>query len=340
MDGVTVANGLGAVDVSKAGDFNGDGVDDVVVGARFGEPDGRAYVVFGDSSGSSPVLDLNALDGANGFQLVASTSIGDSVDAAGDFNGDGIGDLVIGTPSADWNATNAGGAYVLYGRMSGFPGTVNLDNLNGADGFRLDASVLRESVGYNVGGAGDVNGDGLDDIVLGSLPPVFNNSPGTSYIVFGSDSGTASTVQLDALDGSNGFRLDGATVGDAAGQAVSGAGDINGDGFDDVLIGAWRSDYAGSGTGSSYVLFGKSGDFAPVENLGGSMDPTDFALTESAWAKGPAGRSVLPAILTAMALTTLLLGRSRQRPMAKSREQLISCSERPMDSLRPSGWLR
>jgi hypothetical protein len=110
--------------------------------------------------------------------------------------------------------------------------------------------------GFAVSGAGDVNGDGLDDILIGAPSANPNGSDsGQSYVVYG---GTAvpATVELSALDGSSGFRVNGISTYDYSGFAVSGAGDVNGDGLGDILIGARYADPNGSASGQSYVVYG------------------------------------------------------------------------------------
>ncbi|MGB3517820.1 MAG: integrin alpha, partial [Elainellaceae cyanobacterium] len=138
-----------------------------------------------------------------------------------------------------------------------FDPILNLADLDGSSGFRIDGVAFDYS-GLSVSGAGDINGDGIDDLILGA-PYADNNGnySGSSYVVFGG-SGFDATLNLSTLDGSNGFRLDGAE-GDFFGRSVSGAGDINGDGIDDLIIGASSADSNGSRSGSSYVVFGGSG---------------------------------------------------------------------------------
>src|SRR5262249_51524542 len=99
-------------------------------------------------------------------------------------------------------------------------------------------------------GAGDINGDGFDDLIIGDYAGA--NYAGTSYVVFGKASGFGAHIDLPSLSGAGGFHIDGETFGDLTGTSVAGAGDVNGDGFDDLLIGA------NSGT---YVVFGKAGGF-------------------------------------------------------------------------------
>ena len=132
---------------------------------------------------------------------------------------------------------------------------INLSDLNGSNGFRLDGETAYDASGHVVSNAGDVNGDGFDDVIIGAWGNDKNGSEsGSSYLVFGKASGMDATMNLSDLDGSNGFRLDGEAAGDHLGDGVSTAGDVNGDGFDDLIISASGAD----SHGSSYVVFGKA----------------------------------------------------------------------------------
>ncbi|MBP6366119.1 MAG: FG-GAP repeat protein [Nitrosomonas sp.] len=273
LDGVAERDYSGE-SVSSAGDVNGDGFDDVIVGTSRADPNGygsgSSYVVFGKASGFSATMDLSSLDGSNGFRLdgVARRDFsGRSVSSAGDVNGDGYDDVIVGAFNADPNGLNSGSSYVVFGMASGFSATMDLSSLNGSNGFRLDG-VAGDLSGWSVSNAGDVNGDGFDDLIVGASRADMNGADsGSSYVVFGKASGFSAAMNLSSLDGSNGFRLDGVSEDDFTGNSVSNAGDVNGDGFDDLIVGASRADMNGADSGSSYVVFGKASGFSATMNL-------------------------------------------------------------------------
>ena len=300
LDGVTTGDNSG-LSVASAGDVNGDGYDDLIVGARFADPNGNAsgssYVVFGRASGFDSTLNLSALDGGNGFRLdgVAGSESGISVASAGDVNGDGYDDLIIGAYAASFSHQYSGSSYVVFGRASGFASSINLSTLDGSTGFRLDGAAAVDYSGSSVSSAGDVNGDGYDDLIIGATGADLNGgSSGSSYVVFGRASGFASTSTLNTLDGTNGFRLDGVTTNDTSGSSVSSAGDVNGDGYDDLIIGARAADPNGGGSGSSYVVFGRASGFASSINLSTLDGSTGFRL-DGVTANDVSGSSVASA---------------------------------------------
>ena len=160
---------------------------------------------------------------------------------AGDVNGDGVDDLLIGAFGADPNGIYSGASYVVFGGAGvGSGGNIELSALDGTNGFRLSGVAAYDYSGRAVSTAGDVNGDGVDDLLIGADRADPNGDfSGASYVVFGGAGvGSGGNLELSALDGTNGFRLSGVAAGDLSGLAVSTAGDVNGDGVDDLLIGA------------------------------------------------------------------------------------------------------
>ncbi len=273
-----VINGIDSGDysgrsVSSAGDINNDGIDDILIGAYFADPNGQrvageTYVVFGKDVGFDPVLNLSELNGSNGFVINgidSGDSSGTSVSSAGDINNDGIDDILIGAYGADPNGqSRAGETYVVFGKDGGFDSVLNLSDLNGSNGFVINGIDSEDFSGSSVSSAGDINNDGIDDILIGAYgaDPNGQSIAGETYVVFGKDGGFDPVLNLSELNGSNGFVINGIDSFDYSGLSVSSAGDINNDGIDDILIGAYLADPNGQSiAGETYVIFGQDDPF-------------------------------------------------------------------------------
>ncbi len=257
LDGEMTGENAGRVDA--AGDVNGDGHPDILIGATaYASSTGRTYVVFGGPTvGNNGNFLLSTLNGTNGFKLDGEGTYqnsGCSVSAS-DINGDGYDDVVIGADDYP-NGVYQGRTYVVFGGASvvGGGGLLPLANLNGANGFKLTGEAGPDESGISVSARGDINGDGYMDLVIGADRHA--SDIGRSYVFFGGPNvGGAGSILLSNLNGTDGFKLDGEVSGDNSGNSVSGLGDINGDGYADLIIGA---PHHSNSTGRSYVFLGGS----------------------------------------------------------------------------------
>jgi hypothetical protein len=297
-------NGNGAfhqvgTSVSEAGDVNGDGLADIIIGAVGAGPNGfysgQSYVIFGSQNAFPAMLSPNNLNGSQGFRINGIASLdraGRSVSGAGDVNGDGLDDLIIGAYNADPNGSYSGQSYIVFGNANGFSADVELNNLNGNSGFKLNGGAALDRVGIAVSDASDVNGDGLDDFIV-SASSADPNGPqsGQIYLVFGNRTGFPTTLELNNLDGSNGFKLNGIAAGDYAGVSANNAGDINGDGLHDLIIGAPGTDSNGMNAGQVYVIFGNRFGFPNIFELNNLNGKNGFKLNGIA-AEDRAGNAV------------------------------------------------
>lgn len=250
---------LSGFSVSTAGDLNNDGITDIIIGApgvlsNTGYSVGQSYVLFGSKDGFSSVINLNSLNGINGFTISGNyaansgSRLGMSVSGAGDINNDGIADVIIGAPDA---LNLAGQSYLIFGN-SKFSSIINVSFLNGTNGYTINGIHVGSQgrgAGVSVSEVGDINKDGIDDIIIGSWGTGSGNAAlFGSYIVFGGNKSFSSVLELSTLNGINGF------IGDSwpyPGSSVSRAGDVNGDGNADFIIGSQSY----NGAGKSYIVF-------------------------------------------------------------------------------------
>jgi hypothetical protein len=226
--------------VSGAGDVNSDGYDDIIVGAygnnSGGSNAGMAYVYYGSANGPSSTPDWSDQGEA------AFDQFGRRVSGAGDVNGDGYDDIIVGASNKDNGVLNSvGKIYVYNGSSSG---------LNATPGWSDFGEAEDDLLGWFVSDAGDVNGDGYDDILAGAPGNDGGGAEaGEVYAYYGSANGPSATPDWSDL---------GESAGDYFGYALSGAGDINDDGYDDIIVGAYNNDDGGTSAGEAYVYFGSA----------------------------------------------------------------------------------
>jgi len=216
---------------TTAGDVNGDGYADLVVGARRhtisgGDDEGKAYVYYGAGGGITSTAAFTAVGESTNDYL------GACVAGAGDVNGDGYADIIIG---ADRYGLYQGKAYAYHGGGDGLVAT---------PAFTATGESAENYFGDQVATAGDVDGDGYTDLVVGASG--YNTCTGKAYVYHGGPSGLSTTPAFTAT---------GENEGDYFGQSVGTAGDVNGDGYADLVVGAYGYD---SERGSVFVYHGGS----------------------------------------------------------------------------------
>jgi len=233
------ANAYFGCSVSSAGDVNGDGYSDVIVGVPLydnGEVnEGRAYLYLGSAMGLASTAAWTAESDQAGAYL------GWSVSSAGDVNGDGYSDVIVGAPNYDNGQTDEGRAYLYLGSATGPASTA---------AWMAESDQVMANFGFSVSSAGDVNGDGYSDVIVGA--PWYDNGQtdeGRAYLYLGSAMGLSTTSSWTA-------------VGEAAsnyfGRSVATAGDVNGDGYSDVIVGAPAYSNGQSSEGRAYLYLGSA----------------------------------------------------------------------------------
>ncbi|MEO9871495.1 putative Ig domain-containing protein [Ekhidna sp.] len=261
--------------VSGAGDINGDGINDIIVGAPRVDINGNfdygaTYVVFGSNTGFGSSLSLTDLDGTNGFEILgvnARDASGYSVSGGGDVNGDGFDDMIIGASARSAYPERPGSSFVVFGGEQPFDATLQLSELDGSNGFRIAGVEDDDFTGISVHLAGDVNGDGLDDLLIGAKSDANGTGTGTAYVLFGTNQAFPDGFNLSGINGINGYQLLGEELDDEMGRELSSVGDVNGDGIGDLLIGVPNADPNGSRSGTTYVVYGRNSTTLLLANL-------------------------------------------------------------------------
>ncbi|MFH1462971.1 MAG: FG-GAP-like repeat-containing protein, partial [Pseudomonadota bacterium] len=230
--------------VAGAGDVDADGYDDVIVGAyEYDGGHGAAWVFHGSATGIDPA-DYTELECPDCASSGIEYRFGFSVAGAGDVNGDGYADVIVGKPYDDANGTYAGAAWVYLGSAAGIA----------SSGTRLEASdgATHDQLGAAVAGAGDVNGDGYADVIVGT-----KDYGDAAYLFLG---GAAGVSQASETILSN----PGTAGSTAFGSSVAGAGDVNADGYDDLLVGDYLGSDNGSYSGAAWLYLGGSAGIDPA----------------------------------------------------------------------------
>lgn len=327
LDGAYAAERVGAI--AAAGDVNGDGVDDFVVGGYTATPwgatnavPGAAYVVFGGTTGAIDLLTL----GTKGFKIFGPQRqrdrLGISVSSAGDVDGDGLADLLIGADGVD-NATTgprSGGAAVVLGSASTDTVYTDPTTANGQAvftcpaaepaatcttptrrGYWINGAAAGDATGYSVAGIGDVNDDDVPDFALGAygfdpvnpaIPSSTMSGAGATYVVYGKTSGTIQN--LSGLTGATGYRIDGLKAGDRFGRQVGLIGDFDGNGTRDLVASA-DSAARGTTTGNGELVVALLGQLVTSTTIAGPsiVTPTEDAAFTATVAKNAGAQTPL-----------------------------------------------
>ncbi|MBK8553942.1 MAG: FG-GAP repeat protein [Ignavibacteria bacterium] len=248
--------------VATAGDINGDGFSDVIIGAyeydNGSTGEGAAFVYLGSAAGMSTTAGWSA----EGNQ--ANANFGNSVSTAGDVNGDGYSDVIVGVPSFDNGQNSEGAAFVYYGSDLGLSTFSNWS----AEGNQADAFF-----GVSVSAAGDVNGDGYSDVIVGAyLIDNGESDEGAAFVFHGSASGLSLSSNWSDEGNQNEARF---------GSSVSTAGDVNGDGYSDVIIGSYRFENGQVDEGSAFVYHGSSSGLSFTSNWSAESNQVDARFSYS-----------------------------------------------------------
>ena len=234
--------------VAGAGDVNGDGYDDIIVGAyayNTAETErnrGRVRVYLGSSSGAVDTFCWETCGDQD------QCMFGYAVAGAGDVNGDGYDDIIIGAHGYDIIESGEGRAYIFHGGAAG---------PSPSPSWIGEIAWAHAQFGVSVDGAGDVNGDGYDDVIVGAF--MYEPLPideGNAFVFLGSDTGVVDDFCWMVEDEQEDTGL---------GWSVAGAGDVNGDGFDDVIVGAFWYDKPDTNEGTAYLFLG--GSTGPVDTF-------------------------------------------------------------------------
>ncbi len=254
MDGAAANQAFGGM-LSSSSDLSGDGLTDFVTVDNYGA---EGVIVFGTPGPHPASFTIPTLDGTNGFRFVGNGLSNFNVASGGDINADGKPDMMFceGTISPGHSFPGRS-CYVVFGSATGYPATLTPAQLDGTNGFTYQAEPYASKTGAQAAMVGDINNDGYDDLAIGTatflLPSGGNRT--LVHVIFGSPNGFPATLDQTYLDGVHGFLIDALSTG-AYVTGVSGGGDVNGDGVDDLVV-STSSSSEGSIGDFVYVVYGK-----------------------------------------------------------------------------------
>ena len=248
--------------LAEVGDFNGDGYDDVILGARgTGNYNGAAYVVYGNATGTLPNLSIGTIAASAGFKITggSNSELGHSVSGLGDINGDGLMDVIVGTRRYTSTSTTNNVAHVVYGSTNANDISLASGTIATSLGFTLKGGVGGSAVffGEHVSNAGDVNGDGVADLIV-SRNSSDSTGTGQVYVVYGKTGSTGFDFSGQTIASTDGYRITGSSNANGFADTLSGGADVNGDGLADMIVSAPNEQNTAPATGAAYVIFGNS----------------------------------------------------------------------------------
>ncbi len=241
--------------VASIGDVNGDGNPDIAIGSIYGGVEttdgGRVDVVFGGKGGITGNQSLSESD-ITFFAPGSNSLLGTALARPADLNGDGLDDIIMSSPYLDHGSNwSVGGVFIFFGSTTGLEGNISIDD--------ADVKIIGDNSGQYLGivisKAGDVNGDSIDDLIIGS-------ARSEAFLIMGKSSGWQSLIMSSDAD----TIFQSSESSDYFGYSVSGGGDVNGDGFDDIIISAYRANCGVGTEGKTYLFMGSSAGFGEIVN--------------------------------------------------------------------------
>jgi len=280
-EGKTANDHLGTT-TKSAGDINGDGIADIMIGAPGVNAGtlsdvGEIYIIFGGTGITATTFDVTTLNGTNGFVIrgvAQNEKLGAMISTAGDFNHDGVDDIIVGD---NFNLTGQGTAFVFFGSKTAFLPLYNRTDINTTNGVVITVDQTTNTAVMGVSDAGDFNKDGNNDVVL-----ITNVNFNINYVVLFGKSGISNTT-TSSINGTNGFKIECfSKTGSSTASIVRNAGDINNDGIDDLILGFPNyTEGTESSVGRVAVVFGKTTGFSTLLKLDLLTAADGFIITNS-----------------------------------------------------------